>query len=100
MCSSVYRLFLSTKTSVRPVIGSVYKAHNINTVTNNLQMMPDNDKVPNVKTTDLAAKLALCMGLLSRPNASDLASLLSAFSRLEKSSHCLSEMMLPLEEIE
>jgi hypothetical protein len=64
------------------------------------KMMPDNDKVPNVKTTDLAAKLALCMGLLSRPNASDLASLLSAFSRLEKSSHCLSEMMLPLEEIE
>lgn len=64
------------------------------------KMMPDNDKVPNMKTSDLAAKLALCMGLLSRPNAADLTSLLSAFSRLEKSSQCLSEMMLPLEEIE
>jgi hypothetical protein len=63
-------------------------------------MMPDSDKVTNVKTADLAAKLALCLGLLSRPNAADLSLLLLAFSKLEKSSQCLSDMMLPLEKIE
>lgn len=63
-------------------------------------MMPDNDNVTNVKNTDLAAKLALCLGLLSRPNTPDLSPLLSAFSKLEKNSQCLSDMMLPLEKIE
>jgi hypothetical protein len=63
-------------------------------------MMPDSDKVTNVKSTDLAAKLALCLGLLSRPNTPDLSPLLSAFSKLAKNSQCLSDMMLPLEKIE
>ncbi|XP_069696397.1 uncharacterized protein [Periplaneta americana] len=64
------------------------------------KMMPDDDKVTDVKRPALAAKLALCMGLLSRPSTADLSPLLAAFSRLEKSSQCLSEMMLPLEKIE
>lgn len=63
-------------------------------------MMPDSDKVTDVKNTSLAAKLALCIGVLSRSNTADLSPLLSAFSRLEKSSQCLSDMMLPLEKIE
>ncbi|KDR09953.1 uncharacterized protein LOC110838372 isoform X2 [Zootermopsis nevadensis] len=64
------------------------------------KMMPDSDTATNVKSTDLAAKLALCLGLLSRPNTPDFSPLFSAFSKLEKTSQCLSDMMLPLEKIE
>lgn len=64
------------------------------------KMMPDSDKVTEVKNTNLAAKLAMCIGVLSRSSTADLSPLLSAFSRLEKSSQCLSDMMLPLEKIE
>ena len=66
-----------------------------------LQMMPDDDKsVAEVKRNTLAAKLAMFIGMLSRPTAADLSSLVAAFSRLEKGSQCLSDTMLPLEEIE
>ncbi|PSN30521.1 hypothetical protein C0J52_24115 [Blattella germanica] len=65
------------------------------------KMMPDSDKVPtDVKRPNLAAKLAMFVGMLSRPSAADLSPLLAAFSRLEKGSQCLSDMMLPLEKIE
>jgi hypothetical protein len=63
-------------------------------------MMPDSDKVTDEKNTNLAAKLAMCIGVLSRSNTADLSPLISAFSTLEKSSQYLSDMMLPLEKIE
>ena len=65
-------------------------------------MMPDSDKVAadEVKRSALAAKLAMFIGILSRPSSADLSPLVAAFSRLEKGSQCLSDTMLPLEKIE
>lgn len=65
------------------------------------KMMPDSNTPPvQEKRTALTAKLAMYIGLLSRPSAADLSPLIAAFSRLEKSSQCLSDTMLPLEKIE
>lgn len=61
------------------------------------KMMPDNEETASSmkRTPSLAAKLAMCLGVVSRPGIAELQPYLSSSHKLQ----CLSDVMLPLDEI-